>query len=219
MRIFPWRCAFTSPQYFTFSLLSIQLFTFTLFFFLKLGTLFQPNDNISMLFCCHRTNLPLTLPIFLTPHIFCNSLCICIFPAFVFLPPFVFLSGQLSRQQGLYLCLLWEPGCLLAFSILAHQHSQRGILILRGQHLFPPKNRKFNEQEVQIYAHSNLHKCPTIQMRLFKCLEIKSIDSVESFSYAAKCIGKQLTDSNWSKTYFFLFFSSFYVVIILDLEF
>ena len=134
-----------------------------------------------------NTSFFLQQPVYL--HLYFSGICIS--------SPFVFLSGQLSRQQGLYLCLLWEPGCLLAFSILAHQHSQRGILILRGQHLFPPKNRKFNEQEVQIYAHSNLHKCPTIQMRLFKCLEIKSIDSVESFSYAAKCIGKQLTASNW----------------------
>ena len=203
MKIFPWRCAFTSPQYFTFSLLSIQLFTFTLFFFLKLGTLFQPNDNISMLFCCHRTNLPLTLPIFLTPHFFCNSPCtyICIFPAFVFLPPLYFCQDSCPASKA-YICVCCG-------SLAACWHSQRGILILRGQHLFPPKNRKFNEQEVQIYAHSNLHKCPTIQMRLFKCLEIKSIDSVESFSYAAKCIGKQLTDSNWSKTWFFDFFLLF----------
>ena len=176
---------------------SLSLFSF----FLKLGTLFQPNDNISMLFCCHRTNLPLTLPIFLTPHIFCNSPCtyICIFPAFVFLPPLYFCQDSCPASKA-YICVCCG-------SLAACWHSQRGILILRGQHLFPPKNRKFNDQEVQIYAHSNLHKCPTIQMRLFKCLEIKSIDSVESLSH----MRQNVLVNNWLtaiglKLYFFIFF-------------
>ena len=137
MRIFPWRCAFTSPQYFTFSLLSIQLFTFTLFFFLKLGTLFQPNDNISMLFCCHRTNLPLTLPIFLTPHFFATARV----PTFVFFRHLYFFPLCISVRTavpparpifvfavGAWLLAGILNSCSPAFST-RHSHSQRATFV------------------------------------------------------------------------------------------
>ena len=165
MRIFPWRCAFTSPQYFTFSLLSIQLFTFTLFFFLKLGTLFQPNDNISMLFCCHRTNLPLTLPIFLTPHIFCNSLCtyICIFPAFVFLPPLYFCQDSCPASKA-YICVCcgslaacWHSQFLLT-SILNEAFSFSEGNICFRQRTANSMNKKYKSTPIQICTNVLLSK-------------------------------------------------------------
>ena len=104
-------------------------------------------EIVCMAFPCHHLHLLLRSPIFITPSAFAAQ---SIFPfricvAFVFLPHLYFWLDSGGKRA--YICVCTGSSQPSQGTSVVRGH----ILILRGQHLFRPNNRKVTEQEVQKY--------------------------------------------------------------------